>query len=147
MPKASPAHDSARRVSIIRFIYLYLISAITFIVFLIGAVGIVNLGLKVFVFDIDDDYYRYEPYVSCEHLAVAPESINEETGEKDLGQAYEDCMAKQKTIEEERDARWISESNARDLSIGIAQVVVALPLWIFHWRRIERDRKERNKKK
>lgn len=141
-PKAS---DKTRKVSIIRFIYLYIISAITFIVFLIGAVSLVNLGLKVFVFDIDEDYYRYnEPYVSCEYLVVkTPEGEMDEAAQE----AYEDCIDRQEEAEAKRESRWISESHARDLSIGIAQVLVSLPLWIFHWRTIERDRKERKIKK
>jgi hypothetical protein len=143
MPRPSSKDSGDRKVSIIRLIYLYLISAITFIVFLIGAISLVNLGLEVFVFDIDDDYYRYEPYASCEHLVAAPVVVGEVTGEKDMGQAYKDCMAKQKAIEEKKESRWISESHARDLSIGIAQVLVALPLWLFHWKTIERDRKKR----
>lgn len=145
MPKPATTETGTRKVSIIRFIYLYMISAITFIVFLIGAVGIVNLSLKVFVFDIDDDYYRYDqPYISCDYMMVkSPEG---EVSEIDK-QAYDDCIAKQKLADEKQNSRWISESNARDLSIGIAQVLVALPLWLFHWRTIERDRKERKKRK
>lgn len=131
------------KISIIRFIYLYLISAITFIVFLVGAVALVNLGLKVFVFDIDEDYYRFEkPMVACEYLVRTP-AIEGEEGDESINQAYEDCLETQRELEEKRNSRWISEPTARELSIGIAQVLVALPLWLFHWRTIERDRKER----
>lgn len=145
MPRTSSRRSSQDgKVSTIRLIYLYLISAITFIVFLIGAVSLVNLGLKVFVFDIEENYYDYNrPMMVCEPYVKAPSAEGEEIDNEKADQAYEECMAKQKAIEEKRESRWISESLARELSIGIAQVLVALPLWLFHWRTIERDRKKR----
>lgn len=139
MPKAPTKPDPKNRISVIRFIYLYLITAITFIVFIIGAVNIVDMGLKVFVFDVDEDYYE-RPVVMCDRFMYSPE------GEKNDNEGYQDCLKRQKELDEERKSRFISESSARRLSIGIAQVVVALPLWIFHWRIIERDRKERKKR-
>ena len=128
--------DKKEKVSVIRFIYLYIITAVTFIVFIIGAVTIVDVVLKEFVFDIDDDYPA-RPEMICErHLQVpGEEGPNED--------AYEKCIELQKQIEEERDKKLISDSAARKLSIGISQVAVGFPLWIFHWRIIERDRKKR----
>lgn len=133
-----PHKEKMRGNSIIRYIYLYLISAITFIIFVIGAVNIVDTGLKEFVFDIDDyDYARPIPVFMCErHL------------ETEDNEAYENCLLKQKTyeeVEDEKEKPLLSNDAKRRLSIGIAQVLVAFPLWIFHWRRIERDRKEQKK--
>ncbi len=145
MAKGKRKSSDDKKVSIIRLIYLYIISAITFIVFLIGAVSLVNLGLKVFVFDIQEDYYRPEsPIMVCERYAPPVKETEEETEYDELQrEAYEDCLEKQQKLEEKRESRWISQSVARDLSIGIAQVLVALPLWLFHWKIIERDRKKR----
>lgn len=128
--------EKMEKVSIIRFIYLYIITAITFIVFIIGAVTILDTVLKEFVFDIDDDYYA-RPDIICEQYIRSPE------GEMIENKAYEECLEKQEKLEEEREKRLISESAARRVSIGIAQVLVGFPLWLFHWRIIERDRKER----
>lgn len=124
------------RVSVIRFIYLYIITAVTFIVFIIGAVSIVNVVLKEFVFEIDEDYYA-RPYFVCESYMFSREDGTPAIEE------YEKCMEQQKKLAVERSKGPVSESGARALSIGIAQVLVAFPLWIFHWRIIERDRKER----
>ncbi|MBD3156747.1 hypothetical protein GF369_02865 [Candidatus Peregrinibacteria bacterium] len=145
MAKGKKNHSDDKKVSIIRLVYLYIISAITFIVFLIGAVSLVNLGLKVFIFDIQEDYYRPEsPVMVCERYSPIVKETEEETEyDKLQREAYEECLEKQRKREEEQESRWISQSVARDLSIGIAQVLVALPLWLFHWRIIERDRKKR----
>ena len=145
MAKAKSKYSDYKKVSIIRLVYLYIISAITFIVFLIGAVSLVNLGLKVFIFDLQEDYYRPEsPIMVCERYAPPVKEGETESFNSDLQrEAYEDCLEKQQKLEEERESRWISQSVARDLSIGIAQLLVALPLWLFHWKIIEQDRKKR----
>jgi len=128
------------KVSIVRFIYLYLITAITFIVFIIGAVSIVDQALKSFVFNVEEyDYYdRPVPVMDCGmYLEIEGEV-----------EAYENCLAKQKeTLEPETKKSKFTNEAKRRLSIGIAQVLVAFPLWIFHWRIIERDRRERRKVK
>lgn len=141
MPKSTQSEFKRKlqRVSIIRFIYLYLITAITFVVFIIGAVNIVDTVLKAYVFDVDE--YDWErPVVICEQFIPGPE------GERASNPYYEECLAKQKIVEEkDKEAGKLSKESARRLSIGIAQVLVAFPLWMFHWRIIERDRKERKR--
>ncbi len=127
--KTSP--DKKDKISIVRFIYLYIITAITFIVFIIGAITIVDVVLKAYVFDVDEYEWSRPPTIYCENLTRGPE--------------YEDCLKRREAAEEKEDARIISKDSARRLSIGIAQVIVAFPLWIFHWRIIERDRKRRRK--
>jgi len=133
---------------IIRYIYLYLISAITFIVFIIGAVNLVNIAIKTFVFDVDDNYFRYEKpmIVTCEKYILSP------GGQQYIENPnYDMCIAaqeeKNKETEEEKDDGKLSYETARELSIGIAQILVAFPMWIFHWRIIERDRKKKKLKK
>ncbi len=130
--------DKRSKLSIIRFIYLYLITAITFIVFIIGAVNIVDQSLKSFVFNVEEyDYARpVVPAIECERFL-----------ESDDEQAYRDCLDKQKLTEEPKEKSKFTNQAKRRISVGIAQVLVALPLWIFHWRIIERDRRERKSKK
>lgn len=128
------------KVSVIRFIYLYLITAITFIVFIIGAVNIVDTGLKSFVFQVDEyDYPRAPmPDLMCERYV----------GLED--EAYENCLIKQQAgIEKEKviEKEILSNDAKRRLSIGIAQVIVAFPLWLFHWGIIERDRRRKRSEK
>lgn len=126
--------------SIIRFIYLYLISAITFIVFLFGAVTIVDQGLKSFVFGVEEyDYNRPMPVmIDCERYVGLDDD------------SYENCLKKMELVEEKEVAvkkpAFTNEAKRR-LSIGVAQVLVAFPLWIFHWGIIERDRKRKYAKK
>lgn len=125
---------------IIRYIYLYLISAISFIVFIIGAVSIVDVGIKVFILEVPEyDYYETRPMMICERFMVGPE------GEAIDNPNYEDCIADQKAglKETDEDKPIFSTEYKRRIAIGIAQVAVAFPLWLMHWRIIERDRREK----
>jgi hypothetical protein len=128
-----------RRISIVRFIYLYMIAAITFITFVIGAVGIVDTVMKAYVFKVDDYYYS-QPYMYCEKLTMGKDGIYIDNPN------YQDCVSAQEKADLERKKKPISDDMARNLSIGIAQVLIAFPLWIFHWRIIEKDRKENQRK-
>jgi hypothetical protein len=133
-----PKPSKRSKISIIRFIYLYLISAITFIVFIIGAVTLVDQGLKTFVFGVEEyDYYeRPIPVLDCTHLD---------------GEDFDNCIKKMEIIEtkeeEVKEKSNFTNEVKRRLSIGVAQVLVAFPLWLFHWRIIERDRKRKLAKK
>ncbi|MFC1599824.1 hypothetical protein ACFL3T_02235 [Patescibacteria group bacterium] len=134
-----PKPHKRSKISIVRFIYLYLISAITFIVFLIGAVTIVDQGLKSFVFGVEEyDYNRPVPVmIDCERYV----SLDDES--------YENCLKKVELIDEigEPEKSIFTNEARKRLSIGVAQVLVAFPLWIFHWGIIERDRKKKYPKK
>lgn len=145
MPVKKPITKSDKS-PIIRYIYLYLISAITFIVFIIGAVGLVDIALKTFIFEIEDDYMRYNKPIAviCEKYIPSPDKT-----EFIANPNYETCVAAQEAdeVEEKEDDGKIGPETAKDLSIGIAQILVAFPLWIFHWRIIERDRKKKKSKK
>ena len=122
-------------------------SAVTFIVFLIGAIGLVNIGVKTFVFQVEDygyDYMRED----CNRFMYGPKIVPTPEGaeslhveKNDQNQQYLDCLEEQKEREEKQ---LVSPQVARDLSIGIAQILIAFPLWIFHWRKIEKERIKRN---
>ena len=131
-------NEKRSKISIIRFIYLYLISAITFIVFLFGAVTIVDQGLKSFVFGVEEyDYYnRPVPVmIDCEKYAGLDDD------------SYENCLKRIELVEEKEvpEKSMFTNEAKRRLSIGVAQVLVAFPLWIFHWGIIERDRRRKRK--
>ncbi|MBN1494781.1 hypothetical protein JW911_03550 [Candidatus Peregrinibacteria bacterium] len=139
--KPATQETKLKRISVVRFIYLYLIAAITFITFIIGAVGIVNTVMKNYVFNVDEDYYYYyyaQPLMMCEKYIMGRDNTYIENPN------YQECIKAQQEAEIERTKKPISDDTARNLSIGIAQVLIAFPLWIFHWRIIERDRKEKN---
>src|SRR3972149_4606405 len=98
----------------LRLIYLYLFSAVGLIISVIGAVRLVDLGLKVIVFR-GADKYEYYPQPKVEG-----EVIDEE---------------EQKRIQERETTR----QRQRELSGSIAMLIVGIPLYLYHWRTIQKE--------
>ena len=110
----------------IRKVYLYLTSLIGLVLILIGAIRLVNLGLKTWVFTkADKQYYGQVCYDNTQPAPVkdgqTPRQLSKEECEKQ--QADNRTAAKQ--------------SEASD---SIAFMLVGLPVYLYHWRKIKDER-------
>jgi hypothetical protein len=109
----------------IRLLYLYLFSAVGLIVTIIGTTRLVDLGLKVFVFKNADSYYTY-PY----QTAPDPEGkVSSDEAKK--------IEAQNAKFNEEETKR----QRQRETSGAVAMIVVGLPLYLYHWKTIQKDNK------
>mgnify|MGYP001338025467 CR=1 FL=1 len=97
----------------IRLIYLYLFSFIGLLVVVIGAIKMVDLGMKVFVFK-DADRYEY----------TMPEMSDEER--------------KLVKVNAEKDTK---RNREREFSNSLAMIIVGLPLYLYHWKTIKKENK------
>ncbi len=102
----------------VRLIYLYLFSFVGLLIVVIGSVQLVNLGLKVFVFPESDRYEYATPVVEGEKIAT---------------QEAERVKA--------QSARDQTRNRQRDLSNSIALIAVGLPLYLYHWKTIQKENK------
>lgn len=103
----------------IRLIYLYLFSFVGLLTVVIGSVRLVDLGMKVFIFP-ESDKYEYA-------VPVMPENEKGQLDEK---------------IMKENAARDQKRNRERDLSNSLAMIVVGLPLYIYHWKTIQKENKK-----
>lgn len=129
-------HKKALRV--IRNVYLYLVSMIGLVVFIIGAVGIINNVFQNYVFRVDYDYYTQPvPYGAGTCFSPYPDPADKEGKRLITPSAAEsaDCEKKQEQQKEQNRINRIGT----DFSISIAQIVVGLPIWLFHWGIIQRE--------
>lgn len=146
--KMSPDASGQR---FIRNLYLYLVAIIGLVVFIFGAVGIINNVLQNYVFHVDDSIY-YQPIsvpggkTGCAQSYLDP---TDPQGKKWLTPTAEEvavCERQQKEQAEQNRRNNIG----RELSISIAQIIIGLPLWLFHWGIIQseyrRKKNELNKK-
>ncbi len=114
---------------IIRSIYFYAVSIIALFMLVFSVVDLLNLGLKTWVFPQADEYYsECIPYKPAS--AIADPQIK-------AGPTEDDC-ARQNRQNEINRVRSRQNSAVRDFSM----LVVALPLFIFHFRTIQKERKE-----
>ncbi len=104
----------------IRLLYLYLFSFVGLLIIVFGSVNLVNLGLKTLVFpDIDS----YEVY---------PVKITEVEGQP-IEPSVEEQLASQK--------REISRQRQRQLVEAVSMITVGLPLYLYHWKTIQKENK------
>jgi hypothetical protein len=98
--------------------YLYLVSVISLVIAVVGAIMLINLALKAWVFTkADQNYYS----VPCT-VAAAP-------GEKNTGCDPATQAVQQKQAEDNRTAQ-----RQNTAAQAIAMIVVATPVWYYHWR-------------
>ncbi len=107
----------------IRKLYLYLFSLIGLLIVVIGAVQMVDLALNVFVFPDADRYGDYPRF---------PGELGSDMSDEEQI-AYEAQMVEYQEIEQSR-------SRQRQLSSALAMLVVGLPLYLYHWRTITREK-------
>lgn len=127
----------------VRIVYLYLMTAIGLIVFIIGSVTGINTALKAFVFKQADMNYKSAPsdiYLAksvnqvdaiktCDKL-TAEDRVNIESWLKD----YKTWQETQKNQDPVRSTR------EREASTAIAMILVGFPIYLIHWRIIKKEK-------
>ena len=135
----------AFKFSSIRTVYFYLIALIALMMIVWGTVDLANLGLRTWVFknaDRADDWSMPMPYL---------------TAEVKMGETAERCAEKCDLTAEEKlqiqnwlvdYKNWQDQNNLRDARKqknavrDISMLVVAIPLFIWHWKMISKETKE-----
>jgi hypothetical protein len=114
----------------IKKIYLYLVSIIALVIMVVGAIMLLNMALKTWVFPKADhvNYYSYPAKVDCERM-IAEQKANS-TAYVDPSCTDPDYVAKQ----EARDREQRSAQKQSDAAQALAMILVAGPVWFFHWR-------------
>jgi hypothetical protein len=103
--------------------YLYLVSTIALVIAVIGAIMIINLGLKAWVFTKADQVYYSIP-------CAAPATIDGKSVPCD--QATIDAQNKQS-----RDNQASQRQNTA--AQALAMIIVATPVWYFHWKMARKE--------
>jgi hypothetical protein len=118
------------RKELIRTIYLYLFSLVGLVIVVIGLVNLVDLGLKALVFKNADQPIRYPSY--------PVKLMSPDTQEKVLTQEeQEEFDAKQAEAEK----RQRQSERERSASQALAMIIIGTPLFIYHWRLIQSEKK------
>src|SRR5581483_485957 len=99
--------------------YLYLVSTISIIIVVVGGIMLINLGLKAWVFTKADRYSSYP-------CALQPASPD---GKPAAGCDLAQIAAQQKMDDENRQSQ-----RQRDAAQAIAMIIVAAPVWYYHWK-------------
>ncbi|MDO8577507.1 MAG: hypothetical protein Q7R55_01410 [Candidatus Wildermuthbacteria bacterium] len=106
---------------LIRKIYLYLFALVGLIMITVGSARLVGLGLRIYVFPDADRYYEYP----------VPRAVDLKEGETPQPDQKELAEFQKKQTHSQRQ---------RELSESLAWIIVGLPLWLYHWSVIKREK-------
>lgn len=106
----------------IKKIYLYLVSTIALVIWVFGAIMLVNMALKAWVFTKADTYSYYAP---------RPEMCSQANGDI---KAYPECAPGYEEQQRKMDEQNRASQRQRDASQALSMILIAGPIWFFHWR-------------
>lgn len=138
---------------LVRTIYLYLFTLVGLALISFGAVRLVNVGLKLFVFTKADDQYhdmRKPPL-------IMPRPFGEEITEEDFVAAIEKCeeQCELNEIQQRQLSNWLRDyrdwqnqpkvdfkmqQRQRESASALAAIIVGLPLYLYHWGIIRKEK-------
>jgi hypothetical protein len=129
----------------VRTLYLYLFALLGLVFLSIGAIRLLDMGLRTFVFraaDRQERLYDAPPMAPMrERLAVAAES-GELTAEE--RQQIRQLLEEYRQWEERRSGiDPVQARRHREAAGSLAMILVGLPLYLYHWRRIRVETAER----
>ncbi|MDI6820716.1 MAG: hypothetical protein QMD65_00870 [Patescibacteria group bacterium] len=119
------------RKELIRTIYLYLFSLVGLVLVIIGLVRLVDLGLKIYVFPKADEAVVYPEYPMPKPVPVAEKQ----------GEPTKEDLARYKADQEISQIKQKESERARTASNSIAMLIIGLPIFFYHWRSVQKDRK------
>lgn len=132
------------KAKLIRTIYLYLASLISLIFVAVGTGNFINLGLKVYVFPKAEKggYSRCNeqpPVYALDKNAMAGVATpDQKTQLENLLRDYEDWKKRNTGAECYSQERQNTAVNA------LTMMIVALPIFLFHWRIIKKEKVEKD---
>jgi hypothetical protein len=127
---------------IIRTVYLYLVSMIGLIVFIIGCVGTIDNVVKNFIFHVDYNYNYTTPFPKGDSCHQSYPSAADPTGKQMIAPTTQEIADCEVQMQKQNEQNRINQIGT-DFSISFAQLFVGLPVWLFHWSIIQRENKRK----
>lgn len=110
-------------------LYLYAVSAIMLVIFVIGTITLLNMAIRELVFGVQGSWYR-----NAEELCINENFNPDNKINKSMYSSMEACItAKRIQIAEE-----IRYERARDISSALGMMIVSFPIYLYHWRIIKK---------
>jgi hypothetical protein len=122
------AQKSKNPKTILKMIYLYILSFVGIIITVVATIGLLNLVLRQYVFQVDTGGYYYSVEV-----CTNPKTPESTTPTKD---EIAVCEKDQKS----RNQEMMFNDTKRELANEIAGILIGLPLWLYHWGIIRKEK-------
>ena len=136
----------------VRTVYLYLFAMAGLLITIIGSTMLVNLGLKTWIFtEADNNVYIERPtglmVEKDADLILALENCDDsceltERQKEQIDQWSKDYEWWQENVKNNEN-NWQTRQRQSQASTAISMIIVGLPLYIYHWGTIKKDRKKK----
>jgi len=145
-----------KKQSLVRTIYLYIFALLGLVLLIIGGVNFVNMGLKAFIFTQAEEEER----ILYKQMS-APFSVSRvEEFEKEIDAGEEVTLSETERTDIKN---WLADYNDweesiskidpitvrrhRDASLNLSLILIGLPLYLYHWRIIKRETRDKEEDK
>ena len=145
-----------KKQSLVRTIYLYIFALLGLVLLIIGGVNFVNMGLKAFIFTQADEEQR----ILYKQIPFPSSVPTIERLEKEIETGEEVCLSEEEKISIQS---WLADYNNwkesslkidpiivrrhRDASLNLSLILIGLPLYLYHWRIIKKETKDKEEDK
>lgn len=103
----------------LRLIFLYIFTSLGLILSIVGLVKLTDLAIKVFIFTGADSYEYYQT------KPLLPDGTQDPTYDIQEARAIE--------------KRELMRNRQRTVSEALAMILIGVPLYIYHWRIIQKE--------
>ncbi len=137
---------------LIRTIYLYLFALLGLVLLTIGGVRFVDMGLKAFIFTKAEEEQR----LIYQQMPVPYSVPRIEKFQQEIEEEKEVCLSEEEKVTFEQ---WLADyqdwkerrskidpvttRRHRDASLNLVLILVGLSLYLYHWRIIKRETKNK----
>lgn len=138
----------------IRTIYLYLFTIIGLSLLILGSVGLIDLGLKMFVFTKAEEAEIIQQmyfYPKVDYFFISKLETYREANEEDLTLEEKENLKNflldyQDWKEKESKVDYLRSNREKKAANNLAMILVGLPLYLYHWQTIKKEIKEEKNK-
>lgn len=133
----------------IRTIYLYLFALLGLIFVSIGGIRLIDMGLRTFIFREADaqDRLREPPPIAMMTRARVENATDDVLLSAEERQQLREMLAEYDRWKERADrVDPVKARRHREAAGSLAMILVGLPLYLYHWRRIRVETAERRRR-
>ena len=127
----------------VRVVYLYLMTAIGLIVFIIGSVMVINTGLKAFVFKKADINYNSKPnelYLEKSVNQIEALKSCDKLTEIDRTNIEMWLVDYKNWQDSQKNENPVTSTRQREAANAIAMILVGFPIYLIHWKIIQKEK-------
>jgi hypothetical protein len=112
----------------IKKIYLYAVSLVTLVIVVVGAIILINLAIRTWVFPKADQADYYSPKIACDMPAPAA------AGQPSMVMPAECSDPNYEAKWEAQEKMRRAAQKQRDAAQAMAMIIVAAPVFYYHWK-------------